>query len=69
MSARAAFRSAGKEDMGPVVHLHDFSALQITVEENVRTLILRDFILVTACFEEIGTDLINNEVSSFFINE
>ena len=67
MSAQAASRPAGQKEMGPVFRLHTFSVLQVTVEGDVRMLIQRDFIL--ACLEEKGTDIINNEVFSFFINE
>ena len=58
MNARAAFRLAGQKEMESVARLHAFSALQVTVAGNVRTLILRDFILETTCFEEKAPTLL-----------
>ena len=52
MSTQAASRLAGQSEREPIACLHAFLALQITVEWNVRTLILRDFILTTTCLEE-----------------
>ena len=48
--------------MGPVVHFHAFSVLQVAVEGDVQMLILRDFILATTCLEAKDTGVDKNEL-------